>query len=315
MVNQEDQNQEGSSQKQGFQDDPKVLDLETLGDHKVVVKIAGQEVEKTLKQVIDDASKAEGANAKFREAHDIRAAAERSLDVEKDLKEGFAENDPAKLKRGFVNLGLTPEQVEQLFAASDPQQEAVLPGDGSGEGSEDGEDPRDARMAQLEKQVGVLSGAYQKNQKAQEARGVLKEVDAAIDRDPGCCKILEGLDTDPSAQDFVRKTIRGFVSKASEKTPWGPRAIAAGIQDAKDQLKAIGVGGKPSVEGDEDQGGQADEGYYSSDSSLVEAAGRTHGSSTSLHPSGKQGKPVPPGAPGYNESLFNRLARGLRRGG
>jgi hypothetical protein len=203
-------------------------------EKKVKLTIYGKEEVLPLKDALTKLQKSEAADKKFSEAKEVERLAEKALDVMRDLQDGYSKRDPASLRRAFINAGWSQRDVDSLFAA--PAKEEP---EGEEEETVEGDNPvLQRKLQELESQLGVLTGAYNKAQEQAKDRTWRGEVNGALDSDPELSKILKSYD--PETQEWVRSQAQEEVRKANQTIPWGPKAIHTGLETLKKRLTKLG---------------------------------------------------------------------------
>lgn len=260
-------------------DDVKTITEEML-EHMVDLNVKGTVTPTSLKDVIAKAQKAEAVEMGFQELHDQKKDFQAALDVYDDLKKGFQMQDEDSIKRAFRNVGLSDEQVSALFNRSTPSESQEIDDTGDEEGK-DGEDSvlvqRLERMEAALEQIGTER--EQTIARGKESR-FKEDVNQGLDIDDEMTSLLKKSDAD--TQTWIRDQVYAEVVKASRSIPWGPRAIALGIENAKKKLDKIGA--FRSARSDED------EEYGDEDSSIgapppSSSVGRLHQTTDSKRPS------------------------------
>lgn len=218
--------------------EPTVLPDE-YSDALVSVTLAGQDKKVSLTELRDRYQKEHVAETRFREAHEIKAAAESALDVAADLRAGFKERDSAKIRRAFINSGLSDEDCDSIWSAPDAtgasdagSTGAEAYGDGTPAVAETDSDERVAglldAMTGLQKQIQELQNDKKQDTESKKQAAILQEVNTALDNDPELGQRLGELA--PEDQKELREMAYKLVAKASKTTPWGPRAIQEGLK-------------------------------------------------------------------------------------
>lgn len=209
-------------------------------DAMVSVTLAGQDKQVSLTELRDRYQKEHVAETRFREAHEVKAAAESALDVAADLRQGFTDRDSTKIRRAFRNSGLSDEDCDSIFAggAGSPGAGDTVPpgaeayGDNNPGVAETDSDERvvelqDAMMG-LQKQIQELQDDKKQSTENKKQASILREVNTALDNDPELGQRLGELDA--GDQQEFREMAYKLVAKASKTTPWGPRAIQEGLK-------------------------------------------------------------------------------------
>ena len=286
--------------------EPTVLPEEYEGA-LVSVTLAGQAKNVSLTELRDRYQKEHVAETRFREAHEVKAAAESALDVAADLRQGFADRDSTKIRRAFRNSGLSDEDCDALFAGAG----SAGAGDSGTTGAEayGGNTPEvtgtdsDERAAELldaltglQKQVQELQDDKKQSTEDKKQAAILREVNTALDNDPDLGQRLGELD--PEDQQELRELAYKLVAKASKTTPWGPRAIQEGLKLLKAR-KALWAGS--GTHGSEERTPGATPGF-----------GPSGHSASQIHQTTGT-KPVSVYDPGYASNLLTRLKEKMGR--
>lgn len=288
-------------------DKPKTITPDML-DHEVTIKVYGEEKTMPLKDALAIAQKSEAVESKFKELHDQQAAFETELATNRDLREGFKERDSHKIKRAFMNVGLTEKQIEELF---DPSTASGGSAQGTGESdggmndfeSDDDSDGGSSELAQtvqqLQAEVAGLKGDQAKAKEQDNRSKVMAQVDRALDKHAELSKILRQV-PEEERNDF-RELAYKYVSKASDTMPWGPRAIQKGLDETLKRIQSWG-GGSSTLKATDEQGTPGSPGFGPSGISA----------SNTLHPH-KETKLVPVTDASYQPNMLKRFAEKVAR--
>lgn len=267
----------------------------------------------TVEDAFANAQKYAGADAKFREASEIRRQAvedrqamETEARVAKDLQDGFKNRDQEAIKRAFRAVGVTETEIEALFAT-----QQAGPGDSLDDDEEDGD--RNGRVGQLENTVAQLTqvvtklnSAFERAQKTSVAKTERQQIAEALDRDG---EIGEYLKEKPAqTRKWILDQVVSAVDEARRTLPWGPKAFASGIEKMKGELRAAGMLGRKPDDSEEPTGDQLpDEELYSPGfGPAAQAVGR-------LHRTQREPARVPMTSPDYRDNFAQRLFAKLRR--
>ncbi len=270
----------------------------------VTVTLAGQDKKVSLTELRDRYQKEHVAESRFREAHEIKAAAEAALDVATDLRQGFTDRDSAKIRRAFRNSGLSDEDCDSIFAGQGGN-DTVPPGaeadgltsSGVGETSSDEGVTELVEVVEgLQRQVQALQEDKRQSTEQKKQTAILREVNAALDKDPELGQRLGELS--PEDQQEFREMAYKLVAKASKTTPWGPRAIQEGLKLLKARKALWGGSG---IQESEDRTPGATPGF-----------GPSGHSAGNLHPTTGT-KPVSVYDKGYAGNLLKRLQEKMGR--
>jgi hypothetical protein len=291
------------------QEDIRVLSGEEAAALAMEAVISGKQETVPLTKLLEQYQKGTAAERRFAEAHELKTSAEDALGVQRDLSEGLAETDPSKLRRAFKNSGATDSQLDEIFTPADTLRstDSSSPGGQDAVGTQhsssslDGDERFDELVGALEEQRKQIEAL----QKKDEARGiqrkeqaVLREVDAALDKDEELSKLLAELDEGPALE--LRRLAYGKVGEASKTVPWGS-AVSKGLKALKVTIAAwrgkgtleTGEGGSPAI-------------------GSMAGVGPSSHTVSQLHPSLKKEKLMPHDE-GYEASLLTRMREKLAR--
>lgn len=252
---------------------------EDMFEHMVPLNVKGTVTPTSLKDVIAKAQKADAVEMGFQQLHDEKKDFQTALDVYDDLKKGFLNQDEESIKRAFRNTGLSDEQVNALF------NRATLPAGQEDENTGDegaGEAENSAQNQRLERVEAALEtlGTEREQTLARGKETRFKEdVNQGLDNNNEMASLLKK--SDPDTQVWIRDQVYAEVVKASRSIPWGPRAIALGIENAKNKLDKVGAFRSSQSDEDEDN---SDAGYNVGAPPPSSSVGRLHQNSDSKRP-------------------------------
>jgi hypothetical protein len=296
----EEKEKEQEGQDQGNLDEKEVREL----------IINGRRETRSLKEWLERAQKAEGADEKMREAAEIRKGAEKAIEAQEALVEGLSKQNPQALRRALVMSGFGEREVDVwMNAGLEASRNKAAPSKSkSKSNSEDNESVLATLLAELEElkaAVGELNEARDTAQKAQEAKKYQQEIDSALDSDSEMTKIIQAVDVDTAK--WLRRQAYSLVGQASNRLSW-PRAVGEGIKTLKTRLS--GPGGLLKA-----RKAMADEGDEDTTSDLPPDLGvgpTSGGLASQLYRTG-EGKRVGIFEDGFDEDVERRLAASLRK--
>jgi len=307
---------------------------ENLDEAPVTVTIDGEEVQMTVKELKDLASKGKAADKRFQEASQMRKEAEDAIrlrsvisQIQRMTPDTF---DPAPFREFGRLAGLDPAVVEDFIDGIQSGRitpgaaAGALTGGTAGAGGQSGESTSDEDLLLTEedlhpsvrqrlKRIEELERQLQAERQEKAIQEVRQELRNDLTKDPVLGKVIRGKGADsPLAkrlEDLAFKELRDMV--AFEGRRYGPELRQAAIQKVRQLVSDLGT--RPSTGGDMDQsGGTEHQRALESDllSSLGGAPGPNEGPDVE-----KPIKRVPPTDERYGRNLLADFARRVRKRG
>jgi len=245
MPNDEDKNddtkQEDSKQDEKKQEETKQED--TTYD----LKVNGEVRRVTLDEMKDLASKSAGAEAKFRDAAEIKKTAEKGLRISK-LVESLSNNPTeADTKELAVLLGVDPGEL-----MNDLREITNEEGDDKDHGKATRQQGISKEMlAAALMEMGLNPEEIRNNseyiqlERIERAKKEIRSVtDTAVDKDGILAKMIVGDNEDVRRSIFKDRVAEDVLRKIQDGVPYGADMVAASIQKIRSEYTKFGIPGK-----------------------------------------------------------------------
>ncbi len=235
-------------------------------DSSYTLKVNGQERTFTIDELKQAASKAEGAEEKFRQAHELQTKARqglRMLEVVDELKEAEASGtspDPKTVGEFFSLLGLDPADVDMTQFTPQQQQQSGDPNtmDNQQQQNQQQQNQQQPQQQQNQQQAQRITADmldddvrqtlddFKQSQIEQFRQKMTGEIRSAVDNDAEINKMIpENMDAADKKKlkdtlfEMTKDDVRSRILSRQQR--YGPDMVTESLQTTRSRLKNIGI--------------------------------------------------------------------------
>lgn len=211
------------------------------------IKVNGETRTVTTAELVELAQKAEGAEAKFKEASEIRKKAGDALRQQELITRlGDSDHEPteAEIRELAGMIGVDPKEfAEYMKGDSEPE---AKPDKKGGEGEIKLSKEQVAEVLGIDPAEAKSILEYSRQRHIEDAKKEIRKTsDNAVEKDDVFGKMIVGEDKDDRLLAIKDLVAEDVLRRIQDGEPFGAELVAASVQKIRAYLKRVGIPGKP----------------------------------------------------------------------